>query len=68
MSMMTGKYSQHNLCQLFTMHFTPRKEIPISPLPPWLSRPLVNKIQKRRSLYHQALNSQNPHDWALYRS
>ena len=48
--------------------FTPSKSVPTIAPPPWLPRPLLHKIQRRRRLFNQVSLSNSPHDWQCYRS
>ena len=48
--------------------FTPSKLVSCSPLPPWLPRPLLRKIQNRRRLFARAKSQNSPHLWSSYRS
>ena len=54
---------------LQTVHdHVPSKIVTDQPLPPWLSRPLLCKIQRRRRLFHQAVTSKSPTLYSDYRS
>ena len=57
-----------NLFLSIVHQFTPSKTFSPTPLPSWMSRSLLHKIQKRRRLYHRASSTQDPNDWNLYRS